>query len=854
MHGWILHNNTDIHELKRVAEEAAKANILLELINPKDIELLLDNANDGTIYVKGVKKELPEFAVAAFLNEMDYYNLAVLRQLNVLGVLCLNTAEVKLKTGDKLVTSQILAQHGIPVAKTALLRPGSDLKRTESEFGFPLIMKVLRGSKGKGVMLVRSVEELKNLVELYEAAGCQDEILIQEYIATTKGKDLRVFILGGKAIACFIRQNSGDGFKSNISGGGHGKACEMNAEIRELAEKVAGILGLNIGGIDLLFGPDGFIVGEANSLPGFQGLEAATGLNIAGITLRSLAAQLSARPAMPWRMKKILEETRTTSMPNLLLNLPKTVFPGVVKAMFALCPQVQEVVLMDMIKRCQKTEFGREHNFSSITSIEEFRKQVPVSNWSDYEVYAERMIDGEQDVIFPGKPDYFIKSSGTTSSKSKIIPESASGASAKKAVASIRFAFLLANSTTKMGHLLALSNAASVALTPTGIPIGTASGITRAQVDPALAKLDAYPAEIMDIPNNEAVDYLIMRFSLLHKDMMAVIGNNAGRLKVLADYAQQHAEELIADIEAGTINGRLDIPQDIRQLLEGKLSPAPERAAELRKIRAEEHGEFLLKHYWPQLIMGVFWLSSTIGSYVDEVRSILNPDTLYMDAGYGASEVKINIPLKPGYAYGPLAPFTAFFEFLPLDGGQPLLAHEVKDGETYELIVTTYSGLYRYNMGDLVKVYGFTGNTPNIEFISKSTEIATIGGEKIPGSVLNQYIREVAAKMGFAIRQCQLYPNPQLKKYELYIEPEVFQSDFPIEEYLANLEVTLTKNVGGYSLYRGRNLLNAPTLQIMKQGWQEYLYKQKLNPGMTIAQIKLPFIIKEQPLRTWYEE
>jgi len=88
----------------------------------------------------------------------------------------------------------------------------------------------------------------------------------------------------------------------------------------------------------------------------------------------------------------------------------------------------------------------------------------------------------------------------------------------------------------------------------------------------------------------------------------------------------------------------------------------------------------------------------------------------------------------------------------------------------------------------------------------------------------------------------------------LYIEPEVFQSDFPIEEYLANLEVTLTKNVGGYSLYRGRNLLNAPTLQIMKQGWQEYLYKQKLNPGMTIAQIKLPFIIKEQPLRTWYEE
>ncbi len=304
MHGWILYNSAEIYELKRIAEEATKTNIQLEILNPKDIELILENGNHGTIYVEGVKRELPEFAVAAFINEMDYYNLAILRQLNVMGVLCLNTAEVMLKTSDKLFTSQMLAQHGIPIAKTALLRPGCDLKRMESEFGFPLIMKVLRGSKGKGVMMVRSVEELKNLVEFYEATRCQDEILIQEYIATSKGKDLRVFILDGKAITCFIRQNSSDGFKSNISDGGYGKAYEMNGQIRDLAEKVASILGLNIGGIDLLFGPDGFIVGEANSLPGFRGLEAATGINVAGVILRSIAAQLSDRSAMPWGMKK----------------------------------------------------------------------------------------------------------------------------------------------------------------------------------------------------------------------------------------------------------------------------------------------------------------------------------------------------------------------------------------------------------------------------------------------------------------------------------------------------------------------------------------------------------------------
>lgn len=853
MYGWILHDNTEIHELKRVVEEAARAKVHLELVYPKDIDLLVDNDDTGIIYVKGEKKELPEFVLAAFINEMDYYNLAILRQFNALGVLCINTAEAMLKTGDKLMTSQLLMQQGLPVAKTTLLRPGCDLEWVGMEFGFPLIMKVLRGCKGKGVMLVQSLEELKNLVELYEAAACRDEVLIQEYIATTKGRDLRVYIFGGKAIGCFIRENSGDGFKSNISSGGHGSAYVMNDEIRTLAEKVADILGLNMGGIDLLFAPDGFIVGEANSLPGFQGLEAATGINVAKIALQSIGAQLAARPAPPWRMKKFLEEALTTPMPKLLLDCPKTLFPGIVRSMFELCPKVQELVLLEMINRCQNTEFGCKHNFATITSIDDFRTQVPVSSWADYEAYGERLANGEQNLIFPGKPDYFINSSGTTSRKLKSVPESALGAAAKKAVVNIRLAFSLLKGLTKMGHFLALSNAASFAMTPSGIPMGSASGITRAQVDPALAKLDAYPAEIMDIPNNEAVDYLIMRFALLHRDMMAVVGNNAGRLKVLADYAKKHAEELINDIEVGTISSRLDIPENIRGLLEEKLTPNPERAAELRQIRVTGHEDFLPKHYWPQLSIGMFWLSSTVGSYVEDVRNILRPETIYMDAGYGASEVKINIPLTPGYAYGPIAPFAAFFEFLPLDGGQPLLVHEVKDGETYEIVVTTYSGLYRYNMNDLVKVYGFTGNTPNIEFISKSSEIANICDEKIPGSVLNQYIREVAAKMGLMLRQCQLYPDQQERRYICYIEPEVATAAFPIEEFATNLNDILTKELVVYSAYRGQNLLHAPTLQIMKQGWQEDLYRQKLKAGMTIAQIKLPFIIKEAPVSIWFE-
>lgn len=856
MYGWILHDHSEIHEIKRAADEAAKAHVTIELVYPKDIDLIVDNTNSGTVYVKGEKKALPEFVLAAFLNEVDYYNLAILRQLETLGVLCITTAETLLKTGDKLVTSQLLIQRGIAVAKTALVRSGCDVATIEREFGFPLVVKVLRGSKGKGVLLVKSRDELKNIIELFEAGRFNSELLIQEYIATTKGKDLRVYVFGGKAIACFMRQNAGDGFKSNISGGGHGSAYPLTAEIKSLAEKVAATLGLNMGGIDLLFGPDGFIVGEANSLPGFQGLEAATGMNIPSLALRSIAAQLASRPAPEWRTRQILAQSQDQPLPQVLLSLPKTVLPGMVRSLFARCPEAQQTVLFEILNRCQNTEFGKAHQFAAIKSLADFRQQVPVSSWPDYEAYADRLANGEADILFPGSAEYFITSSGTTSAKRKLIPESAAGAAAKQAISTIRWSIALGllSGVTKMGHFLALSNAAVNSVTPAGIPVGSASGATRSQTDAALAALDAYPPEILTIENNESVDYLIMRFALLYQDMMAIIGNNAGRLRVLADYAQKHAQELIEDIAAGTISERLIIPLELRRQLEEKLSPAPERAAELSQLLTENNGVFLPLHYWPKLRAASFWLSSTVGSYIEDIRPLLAPEVIYIDVGYGASEVKINIPLLPDQASGPLASFTGFYEFLPLTGGQPLLAHELTDGEMYEIVVTTYSGLYRYNLQDLVKVCGFTGNTPNIEFVSKSIEVANICDEKIPGSLLNQNVRELAAALGLPLRYCQMYPDQTAKQYVFLLEPETAVDDFPAEQLITALDAALKKNFVSYLRFRGQQLLQPPIAYQLKQGWQEYLYQQQLQPGVTAAQIKLPFISKELPEKTWFAQ
>jgi RimK family alpha-L-glutamate ligase len=168
-----------------------------------------------------------------------------------------------------LLTLQKLQRAGIPVSKTFLHRPGTDLAIYERELGFPLVLKVIGGSKGKGVVLVDDMERLEDLLGLARAAGTTEELLLQKFVSTSKGRDIRVMLAGGKAVDCAMRQTSKpDGFLANVSAGGTMPNHPLNDDIAEIANAAAAALELFIGGLDLLFTDDGYVVCEANSLPG----------------------------------------------------------------------------------------------------------------------------------------------------------------------------------------------------------------------------------------------------------------------------------------------------------------------------------------------------------------------------------------------------------------------------------------------------------------------------------------------------------------------------------------------------------------------------------------------------------
>lgn len=836
MHGWILYEGKEIREITLACEAARAAGVNLEIVAPKDVALILDPQSPTRIVCKGVEVSLPMFAIPAFVEDADVYNLALVQQLETQGVLCVNRAETIMKTRDKLLTLQLLAAAGVPVPKTMLIHSTTSPSMILNTLGLPVVIKIIDGSKGHGVSLIHSEKELETLLEMLDAARCQSTLLAQEFIADSRGRDVRVVVVDGQPRLGILRQSSSaEGFKSNISAGGRGTDYPLTDAIRELSQRVIDVIGLNIGGIDLLFKGDGFVVGEANSMPGFAGIESLK--VVPGETLKSIGRQLQARAKA--RFKQQAEALRS------LDDLRGKAEVELVQLFMGACSSVehsQRRVLMDIIQRNAGTEFGKAHGFASMNSVEDFRRHVPVCEWADFEPYAHRMEHGETDLLFAGQPTHFISTSGTTGHYKKI-PESAEGDFAKSLVSRIRTALLIKMVPDLMdGFFIPLSNVATLGHTACGIPVGFASGLTVAGMSPEIQRLMAFPASVLKAADTATLDYLIMRFALVKPKVRILVGNNPGRMTALLETANAHRDRLIADIEQGTLWRELSLSPELRADLEQALSPDPERAQALRDMVAAR-GQLEPRDYWPNLSMIACWLSGSIGRYLEGLLPLLPENVILADCGYGASEGKFNLPMTPGISAGPLAIQSYFFEFQPLSGGMPMMAHELKDGEEYNLLITSYSGLYRYQMHDIVVVKGFTGQNPNIQFVNKTRDIANIAGEKLSGVFFSDVVRQTLAVCQLRWRHFCVVADSADHRYIFCIEPE---GKAPDAVWLSEVDMAMIAQADSY---RGKQqLIQKPRLMVMSAGWMDQLYAERLRPGVNTSQIKLPVICEEVPL------
>lgn len=553
---------------------------------------------------------------------------------------------------------------------------------------------------------------------------------------------------------------------------------------------------------------------------------------------------MSKMPLSKKKYQEIMTEAKERQLAEILMELDDFSFIKAERAMYKTCQYTQKRVLAEMIRAGRETEFGKAHHFDKIRSIEDYRKYVPISDWEDYAPYSDRLGRGEEDILFPGKPTYFYRTSGTTASY-KFIPESEREVTGRKAINRARNTevFLMCGPRTA-NRIFGFYNRASFEVSEGGIKMGTASGRTAELTDPELLKNLAYPPQLVNEFDGEELLYMMLRVALCHRDMSLIIGNNALMVKNLVEYGQAHAEELIEDIRTGAC--RYEMSDSLRELIKDQLIPNEERAAELQELFWNDH--FTPRYYWPELVGAEFWLGGSVGVYVDAVRPLLPEQTEYIDVGYGASETKINVPMQPETPAGALAIFCGFFEFIPENGGEPLLAHELEAGKNYEIVLTTYAGLYRYRLKDLVHVDSFTGTTPNLYFVSKLADVANIAQEKIPGSMLAEAIRKTTEKSGNSCRIAQVFPDSANERYVVCIETEAQPEDpGAFEQYM---DEGMRKELVQYDTYRGK-LLHACQVVQMKTGWSEYLMKKYSKGNATVAQVKVPVVIGEMPEAEW---
>ncbi|OFW87042.1 MAG: hypothetical protein A3J37_02265 [Alphaproteobacteria bacterium RIFCSPHIGHO2_12_FULL_45_9] len=262
------------YEIKRLQEAGRARGHEVEILSPNQFKILIGGCADQNVFIDSKGSERPDVIMSRMGAASTYLSISIIRHMWRHNVVVINNAGAIEKAIDKLFTMQVLAEKGISTPKTMFAKCPIDAEVVAKQIGYPVIVKTLKGTQGGGVFLCETQDSLRDLSEILVHQGADNSpVLFQEFVATSRGRDIRAFCVGGKVLACMERKSTDGSFKSNITRGGVGEPVLITPEITKIAIDTCEALGLEVAGIDLLFTDDGYKVCEANSAPDFKGLE-----------------------------------------------------------------------------------------------------------------------------------------------------------------------------------------------------------------------------------------------------------------------------------------------------------------------------------------------------------------------------------------------------------------------------------------------------------------------------------------------------------------------------------------------------------------------------------------------------
>jgi GH3 auxin-responsive promoter len=511
------------------------------------------------------------------------------------------------------------------------------------------------------------------------------------------------------------------------------------------------------------------------------------------------------------------------------------------------CSAVQENFLRSLLHYQQQTVLGQEYGLSDIQTIDQFRDRVPILPYSSYEPYMERIAKGEPNILTPDPVAYLNLTSGSTG-KQKLIPTTQKSRQVlgRAKSASIAFSFeALRRRNLPPGKMLLTSSVQLLGHTASGIPFGPVS-VGDLRLTPFLQKqLLAHPYDAMRPTESLARHYMCILFAL--RSPHIVLGANFPILALrLCDYMEQYAEDLIQDMESGAIAPWLNLSPELRQCLEKQCQPNPKRAAQLRHILKTE-GRLAPKFVWQNMPMIITARGGTSDFYFERFPHYFG-DTPIFGGVYASAESTFGVYPEVNQDGSILALDSGFFEFIPedqwsLSEPKTLLPCEVTPGERYRILVTNYSGLYRYDIGDVVEVLGFYNETPLIVFRHRLGGLLSSTTEKTTEFHAVQVMQRLQQRFQVSLENfcitlsdggipSHYWVNIELAPGSNLSDPEAFIRCF--DDYLKEIHIS-------YEVKR-RDQVPPPRLRLLAPGSFATVRQQMVQRGIPESQLKFPHI------------
>ncbi len=518
--------------------------------------------------------------------------------------------------------------------------------------------------------------------------------------------------------------------------------------------------------------------------------------------------------------------------------------------------KTSEKTLRAILEYAKDSEYGKEHNFAEILkagSAEElfelYRKNVHCNDYEDLRPYVEKHKHGNPDILFPGKPLLYATTSGTTS-EPKWIPitqEYLSNIYGKMTKVWL-FNFIKNRHRVFSGKILSIVGKVKEGEAPDGTMFGSVSGVTQRDCPGFVKALYSNPQCVYGIADYNARYYVLMRMGI-EQDITLIVTANPSTIVELQNNVNRFYDAYVEDIEKGTLNKDLKIDPEIRAEIETYLKPNPKRAAELRALR-EKYGDVLPKHYWPNLQILTTWKCGNTKVYLDKFKDSFPEGMLHQEFGYFSSECRFGLVLDDTLNTV-LFPHFHYYEFIKeedLENPNPTFYQldELEEGKRYCPYVTTFAGLYRYNMNDLLEIGPKFKGTPTVHMIQKVNGIVTITGEKLHERQFIEAVRKAEEKTGVKTRFFIGFADLEILGYRFYYEfQDQSTTQAQAEEFTKVVDQELMDINVEYKTKRDSLRLKLPLTHRMVTESFEKFKEECIAEGARDGQFKLQILLQD---------